>query len=89
MNLKIMDNGEILKDKYGKVIKRGDFLKVNPVDDDWLDFVVWHDNKLMFATEIDCEPHGNVPLREVLFGSKNPAIIVGNIHTNLIEFSEF
>lgn len=81
--------GEILKDKFGKIIKIGDFLKVNPDDDDWLDFVVWHDHKLMFATEIDREPGGNVPLREVLLGSDNPAIVVGNIHNNRIAFHEW
>ena len=79
---------EILKDKDGVVIKEGDFLKVNPMDDDWLDIVIFYENKLMFAREVN-KDFNSVALRDVLQDSDNPAIIIGNIHTSRIEFGEY
>jgi hypothetical protein len=80
---------EILRDKFGKIIRNGDFLKVNPEDDDWLDLVIEMDGKLMFISELTRKYGGNVPLRMVLQESENPAIVVGNLFENRIEFSEY
>ena len=81
-------------DKEGNQIKPYDILKVNPEDDDWLDLVIKHKGELIFISELDedgkIKVDGScVKLKEVLFGSENPAIIVGNLNGNRLEFSKW
>ncbi len=74
-------------DKVGKKIEVGDFLEVNPEDDSWLDLVIRFGGNLIFVSEFTSnEP---VRLSDVLQGSDNPAIIVGNLYKHRIEFHEF
>ncbi len=81
---KFIEDKDNYYDKNGTKIKTGDFMKVNPTDDDWLDLVIKYAGNLIFVSELtQSEP---VRLRDVLQGSHNPAIVVGNLHENRIEF---
>ena len=83
---KFLDDKNTYCDKNGKKIQRGDFLEVNPDDGSWLDLVIRYAGNLIFVSELtDYEP---VRLKEVLQGSDNPAVIVGNLLDNRIEFHE-
>ena len=70
-------------DKVGTKIKEGDFLMMNPDDDDWLDFVIRYGGNLILVSELT---GGEIKLSECLQGSDNPSVIVGNLHNNRIEF---
>jgi len=83
---KFIEDGDTYKDKNGKTIQIGDFLEVNPDDDTCLDLVIRYAGNLIFVSELtSSEP---VRLNEVLQGSDNPAVIVGNLYDNRIEFHE-
>jgi len=79
---------EVLLDKFGTVIKHLDIMCVNPDDDDWLDMVTTYKGKLVFVSEIESYG-GNVPLRDVLKDSDNPAIVVGHLLNFRLEFHKW
>ncbi len=75
---------EKLFDKNHKLIQEWDFMSINPEDDDWLDLVIRFDGKLIYASELS--GYDKIRLRECLYGSDNPSVIVGNLRTNRVEF---
>ena len=79
---------EMLFDKNGKRIECWDVMKINPEDDSWLDLVIRYEGRLIFASEISSEDSEPVRLREVLQGSDNPAVIVGNLRNCSMTFEE-
>lgn len=74
-------------DKVGEKIKEGDFMEINPEDDSWLDLVIRFAGNLILVSELTSDEP--VRLSEVLKGSDNPAVIVGNLHDNRIEFHKW
>lgn len=78
---------EKLFDKNHKLIQEGDFMSINPDDDSWLDLVIRYDGKLIYASELS--GYDKIRLRDCLYGSDNPSVIVGNLQSNRIEFHEW
>ena len=77
-----IDNKERLFDKNNALIKDWDVMSINPDDDDWLDLVIRCDGKLIYASELG---EGEViRLRDCLYGSDNPSVIVGNLRNNRV-----
>lgn len=74
-----------LKDRNGVEFCKGHIVQHNPDDDDWTDQVVWWAEKERL--ELDSyvktpNPVTNFRLAEVVFGTGNPSIIIGNMTDN-------
>ncbi len=78
---------EKLFDKNHKLIKEWDVMSINPDDDSWLDLVIRYDGKLIYASEL--EGYDKIRLRECLYDSDNPSVVVGNLRNNRVEFFEW
>lgn len=85
--IKQIQDKEKLFDKNHKLIQEWDVMSINPDDDSWLDLVIRYTGKLIYATELI----GNEPirLRDCLYGSDNPSVVVGNLRNNRVEFHEW
>lgn len=78
---------EILKDGRGDIIEEGDFVQVNPKDDNWLDLVVSHHGRLILASEL--RRGETLKLRDMLLGSENPIEKDGNIYQSRVEIGSW
>ena len=84
---KFIEDGDTYRDKKGTKIQAGDFLDMNPDDDNYLELVIRYAGNLILVSELtNSEP---IRLKDVLQGSDNPAVIVGNLYDNRIEFHEW
>ena len=81
---KHIEDSDNYYDKVGKKIKVGDFMKMNPDDDDWLELVIRFGGNLIFVSELTSDEP--LRLKDNLKDSDNPALIVGNFYDNRIEF---
>ena len=69
-----------LQDKNGTEIYEGDIVKMNPVDDEWYDVVIF--KKGHFELRSYKSPVTDCSLQDWCYGSSNPCIVIGNIHQN-------
>lgn len=74
-------------DKNKIPFKHKDIVRINPDDDDWLD-IVYKLNPQYFDGEFELgnylaqpNPVTNVKLLDVIYGTENPCVIVGNLET--------
>ena len=71
-----------LKDKNGKEIYKGDIVKMNPIDDDWNDFVVFKNGHFELNNYNKKYAATMCSLQDWCYGSDNPCIVIGNTYEN-------
>ena len=84
---KFIEDGDTYRDKNGTKIQAGDFLDMNPDDENYFGFVISYAGNLIFVSELTSrEP---IRLKDVLQGSDTPSVIRGNLYNQRIEFHEW